>query len=445
MTKTELLCISNQRIWGQVSIRLYTTHYLDYTLGNCFKIWSVLLNIASLIEIYQELLAEVVVDKHRYLYDKINLNNRLIGIVGARGVGKTTMMLQLIKQKLPKGSKAFYVSADNIYFQQNLLFDFVAHLYRYENTEYFFIDEIHRYNNWNQELKNIYDSFPKIKVVFSGSSSIDLVKGSYDLSRRANLYHLRGLSFREYLNFFHDIDQPAITFSDLIDHPQECAKTISSIPKLLGHFEYYLARGYYPYFEGDIVYYYDKIHQTIDKAIYQDIANFYQLKTQNLVYFKRILNFLTSIPPGQISVNNLAKNLQIDNKTAHSYLEILSEISLIRIITVPDGGNKLLRLPTKIFIENTTLLTAVNNYLGENLSIGTVRELFFIQSVANAELPLFYSTIGDYEVSNYYFEIGGKNKDRSQLKGKDNGYIVKDGILHPSYHTLPLYLFGFLY
>ena len=282
-------------------------------------------------------------------------------------------------------------------------------------------------------------------MVFSGSSSIDLVKGSYDLSRRANLYHLHGLSFREYLNFFHDIDQPAMSFSDLIAHPEEYASSISSIPKLLGHFEDYLARGYYPYVEVDMLSYYEKIHQTIDKAIYQDIANFYQLKTQNLVYFKRILNFLASIPPGEISVNNLAKNLQIDNKTVHSYLEILAEIAMIRIVTVPEGGNKLLRLPTKIFIENTTLLTALNHYLGENLSIGTVRELFFIQSVVNAKLPLFYSTIGDYVVDNHYFEIGGKNKDRSQLKGKDNAYIVKDGILHPSYHTLPLYLFGFLY
>lgn len=403
------------------------------------------MNIANLREIYRDLLADVVVDKHRYLYEQVDLNNRLVGIVGARGVGKTTLMLQLIKQKLPEDSRAFYVSADNIYFQQNLLFEFIDQLYRYENIDHFFIDEIHRYTNWNQELKNIYDSFPKVKVVFSGSSSIDLVKGSYDLSRRANLYHLQGLSFREYLNFFQDIDHPVIAFSDLIAHPEENASAISAIPKLLGHFQDYLSKGYYPYFEGETQGYYEKLHQSIDKAIYQDVANFYQLKTQNLVYFKRILNFLASIPPGEISVNNLAKNLQIDNKTAHSYLEILAEIALIRIITVPEGGNKLLRLPTKIFIENTTLLTALNHYLGENLSVGTVRELFFIQSVANAKLPLFYSSIGDYVVDKHYFEIGGKNKDRSQLKGKDKAYLVKDGILHPSHHTLPLYLFGFLY
>lgn len=396
-------------------------------------------------EIYRGLLEDVVVDKHRYLFDQIDLNNRLTGIVGARGVGKTTLMLQLIKQKLPKERKAFYVSADNIYFQEKMLFEFVSHLYRYENIDYFFIDEIHRYQNWNQELKNIFDSFPKINIVFSGSSSIDLVKGSYDLSRRTKLHTLYGLSFREYLNFYHDVAQPTISFDDLMNTAEEIAKPLSKIPMLLGHFQNYLAHGYYPYYPEDPQGYYEKIHQTIDKAIYQDIANFYQLKTQNLVYFKCILNFLATIPPGEVSVNNLAKNLQIDNKTAHLYLEILKEIMLIRVVSVAEGGNKLLRLPTKVFIENTTLLTALNSYLGEILAVGTVRELFFLQSTSNANLAVFYSKLGDYTVENKYFEIGGKNKTHTQLKDKKDAFVVKDDILYPSQNTLPLYLFGFLY
>ncbi|MBP9727536.1 MAG: ATP-binding protein [Gammaproteobacteria bacterium] len=396
-------------------------------------------------EIYLGLLDTVVINKHRYLFDQVDLNNQLIGIVGARGVGKTTLMLQLIKQKLPSTSKAFYVSADNIYFQENLLFEFVAHLHRYENIDHFFIDEIHRYPNWDQELKNIYDSFPKIKIVFSGSSSIDLVKGSYDLSRRAKLHTLYGLSFREYLNFYQGLTQPTISFDNLINHSDEIASTLSKLPMLLGHFQDYLAHGYYPYYQEDPQGFYDKIHQTIDKAIYQDIANFYQLKTQNLVYFKRILNFLATIPPGEFSINKLAKNLQIDNKTVHFYLEILTEIMLVRVVTVEEGGNTLLRLPIKVFIDNTTLLTALNSYLGESLAIGTIRELFFLQSTANASLSVFYSNIGDYTIKNHYFEIGGKHKTARQLKSKQHAFVVKDGILHPSHNILPLYLFGFLY
>ncbi len=424
---------------------LYILHRLEYTPDNNIKLWSVVLKIDYLREIYQGLLDAVVVDKHRYLFDQIDLNNRLTGIVGARGVGKTTLMLQLIKQKLPQGRKAFYASADNIYFQESPLFEFVADLYRYENIDYFFIDEIHRYQNWDQELKNIYDSFPKINVVFSGSSSIDLVKGSYDLSRRAKLHTLYGLSFREYLNFYQDLAQPVIPFDDLMNHSEDVTHTLSKLPMLLGHFQEYLSHGYYPYYQEDTQGFYERIHQTIDKAIYQDIANFYQLKTQNLMYFKRILNFLATIPPGEFSVNNLAKNLQIDNKTAHFYLEILTEIMLIREITVEEGGNKLLRQPTKVFIDNTTLLTALNSYLGESLDVGTVRELFFLQSTINANLSVFYSTIGDYSVQKHIFEIGGKSKTRHQLKGTPNAYLVKDGILHSSHNTLPLYLFGFLY
>jgi predicted AAA+ superfamily ATPase len=403
------------------------------------------LKIDFLREVYHGLLDAVVIDKHRYLFNQVDLNSRLIGIVGARGVGKTTLMLQLIKQKLPEGRKAFYVSADNIYFQGKLLFEFVADLYRYENIDHFFIDEIHRYQNWDQELKNIYDSFPKVKIVFSGSSSIDLVKGSYDLSRRAKLHTLYGLSFREYLNFYQGLAQPKISFDNLINDSDEIANTLSKLPMLLGHFQSYLAHGYYPYYQEDTQGFYDKIHQSVDKSVYQDIANFYKLKTQNLIYFKRILNFLATIPPGEFSVNNLARNLQIDNKTAQFYLEILAEIMLIRVITAEEGGNKLLRLPMKVFIDNTTLLTALNNYLGENLAVGTVRELFFLQSIANANLSVFYSAMGDYTVKNYYFEIGGKHKTHRQLKGKENAFVIRDGILHPSHNTLPLYFFGFLY
>ncbi|MCE2992157.1 MAG: AAA family ATPase [Candidatus Jidaibacter sp.] len=403
------------------------------------------MTIGFLREIYHGLLDAVVIDKHRYLFDQVDLSRRLTGIVGARGVGKTTLMLQLIKQKLPHDSKAFYVSADNIYFQDKKLFEFVTNLYRYENIDYFFIDEIHRYQNWDQELKNIYDSFPNIKVVFSGSSSIDLVKGSYDLSRRATLHTLYGLSFREYLNFYQGLTQPKVFFDDLINNPEQIANSLLKLPMLLGHFQKYLAYGYYPYYQEDTQGFYEKIHQSIDKAVHQDIANFYQLKTQNLVHFKRILNFLATIPPGEFSINSLAKNLQIDNKTANFYVGILVEIMLVRAVTAQAGGNKLLRLPAKVFIDNTTLLTALNSYLGENLDVGTIRELFFLQSVAGANLLPFYSTTGDYAIKGHYFEIGGKHKSHHQLKREQNAFVVRDGILHPSHKTLPLYLFGFLY
>jgi predicted AAA+ superfamily ATPase len=354
-------------------------------------------------------------------------------------------MLQFIKEKLPSDAKAMYVSADSIYFSDNTLLSFVNDLYQLEGIDHFFIDEVHKYPNWNQELKNIYDSFPSVKVIFSGSSSIDLVKGSYDLSRRGKLFRMHGLSFREYLAFLTQKNYPIITYEDIIKNPGDACDLLAQVPQLKGHFKNFLLTGYYPFLFEDAEDFYEKLLSVIDKTIYEDIAKFYNLKTPNLVYFKRILNFLASIPPGEININNLAKNLQIDHKTTEHYLIILFEAGLVRFVTAPDGGNRGLQKPFKIFINNTTLLSALNYYLGETLSIGTVRELFFLQSLMNAEYEIFYSAIGDYSVGEDFFEIGGKNKKRQQLKRASSGYLVKDDILHPAHQELPLYLFGFLY
>jgi predicted AAA+ superfamily ATPase len=396
-------------------------------------------------ETFRRLLAEVQTDSHRYLFDHFHINSRLTGIVGPRGVGKTTLMLQYIKERLPKHTKCLYVSADSIYFSDHTLLAFVNDLYQEQGVDHFFIDEIHKYPNWNQELKNIYDAFPSVNVIFSGSSSIDLVKGSYDLSRRGKIFKMHGLSFREYLGFVNQHTYPVISYEDMIKNPLEATTRLAQIPQLKGHFKDFLQKGYYPFLFENPEDFYEKLLSVIDKSIYEDIAKFYNLKTPNLIYFKRILNFLASIPPGEININNLAKNLQVDHKTTEHYLIILSEAGLVRFVMAPDGGNRGLQKPFKIFINNTTLLSALNHYLGANISIGTVRELFFLQSLMNADQAIFYSAIGDYTVGNDCFEIGGKNKTRHQLKRATSGYLVKDDILHSGHQELPLYLFGFLY
>lgn len=394
---------------------------------------------------FKRLLAEVKTDSHRYLFNSFHINNRLTGIIGPRGVGKTTLMLQFIKEKLTHNEKVMYVSADNIYFSDHTLLEFVNDLYQTEGIDHFFIDEIHKYQDWNQELKNIYDSFPRVKVIFSGSSSIDLVQGSYDLSRRGKLFRLHGLSFREFLNFSTGEIYPVIEFENILKNPQQITDELAQIPRLKGLFNEFLTKGYYPFMLEDNTDYYEKLLSVIDKSIYEDIAKFYNLKTPNLIYFKRILNFLASIPPGEININNLAKNLQIDHKTTEHYLTILSEAGLVRLVSSPDGGNRALQKPLKVFINNTTLLSALNYYLGEPLPVGTNRELFFLQSLMDTDHHVFYSSIGDYKVGDHHFEIGGKNKTGRQLKKSLSGYLVKDDILHPSQNVLPLYLFGFLY
>ncbi len=405
--------------------------------------------IALLKEAAERLINTVQTDTYRYLYPHFNLNTPLTGIIGPRGVGKTTLMLQYIKNHLYHTREAFYFSADHMYFNTHSILNFVNKLFQEEGIEIFFIDEIHKYKfgDWSQELKNIYDSFPSIKVVFSGSSSLDLVHGSYDLSRRAKMYKLHGMSLREYVNFKANLAIEPISFDFLVENHQTHNKTLASIPRIMGYFKEYLLHGYYPFLvdEKDRLTQFEKISQIVEKTIFEDIAQFYSLRTNYLFHLNKILNFLSTIPPGQINIHNLARNLSIDDKTAFHYLTMLNNTGLIRIIYPNAHGNQMLRKPEKIFINNTTLLAAINNLLGKSIEQGTLRELFFIQSLENANLTVSCSKEGDYQVGKYTFEVGGKNKKTEQIKNLFDAFLVKDDTLISSKNDIPLYFFGFLY
>jgi len=391
---------------------------------------------------FQRLLAELTLTHTRYLYHSFSIKNRLTGLVGPRGVGKTTLLLQYIKNNLSPSEKAFYFSADLIYFQQASLLEFVAHLHQIDGYKIIFIDEIHKYRNWSVELKNLYDSFPALKIVFSGSSMLDLVHGKGDLSRRAKMYYLRGMSFREYLNFVTDQNYPPIGIEAL----SSSQNSLSVIPQVLPLFKQYLEHGYYPFVFEDEHSYYEKLTQIIDKTIYEDIANFYQLKAQNLYHFKRILTFLGSIPPGELSIHKIGSSLGIDDKTAEHYLSILNNVGLVRLLYAFGGGSKALSKPQKMFLNNTTLMHTLKQYHERDINKGTSRELFFLQAMQDSGLNLYFSSDGDFRTENTIFEIGGKNKGRKQLKGmSDPSYVVKDDILTPFQGEIPLFYFGFLY
>lgn len=400
--------------------------------------------ISSLQMIYHRLLHDVSLTHHRFLFPQLKLSSRLTGLIGPRGVGKTTLLLQLIKQYFDQKS-AFYFSADHFYFSNHTLYEFIEDLFLHEGVQTFFIDEIHRYANWCQELKNIYDGFPAIKIIFSGSSSLDIVKGGYDLSRRAKMYTLPGLSFREYLSFYTGHTLEVIPFNELMENHAQYDALLSSIPKIKGHFNDYLKQGYYPFQKEDPLNYYEKLLTVIDKTIYEDIANFYRLKTENLFHFKRILSFLASIPPGNMSIHNIAKNLSLDDKTVSNYLVQLKDTGLIHLIFPAGEGNTLLRRPEKIFIQNTNLHCVINGTVNGNIDIGTIRELFFIQSLTGAGKIPYYSKTGDYEVDHFILEIGGKNKTTQQIKNIPNAFLIKDDIIVSRRREIPLMLIGFLY
>lgn len=395
---------------------------------------------------FHRLIESLASFQSRYLYPSFNLQNRLTGLIGPRGVGKTTLLLQHIKNELFKEGKCFYFSADLVYFQQTTLLEFVSNLHLVEGYRIVFIDEIHKYQGWNQELKNLYDAFPSLKIVFSGSSMLDLVEGSHDLSRRAKLYHLHGLSFREYLNFALDLNLKPIPFQEILEDTTASLSQLKGIDRILPHFEEYLKKGYYPFVFEDPHSYYEKVSRVIDKTVFEDIANYCNLKTPNLQYFKRLLTYLASIPPGDLNMHNLAKNLGIDHKTVEHYVAILASVGLIREMRPYEGGSSALRKPSKILLNNTNLIHTIQQYLGQQPSKGMERELFFIQSLQNAGVEIFYSKQGDYRTSRVIFEIGGKNKTRDQLRAlKEPSYLVKDDILYSLKGEIPLFLFGFLY
>ena len=402
--------------------------------------------IDSFISTYKRLLQATNYRHHRYVYNDFNINNRLTGLIGPRGTGKTTILLQFIRENIDNKDECIYVSVDHIYFSKINLIDFIGELYEDYGIRFYFFDEIHKYPNWNQELKNAYDSFPDIRIVFSGSSSIDLIKGTYDLSRRGVLYRIDGMSFREYLLFNGIADLSPITLNDILHNRSDIENEYGKIKKIKGHFKQYLGSGYYPFHLEDSSTYKQKILRIIEKAIFEDISNFYRLKTENLVYFKKIISYLATIPPGELSINSISKNIGLDNKTIHNYLSILHETGLVEFLPENKAGSNLLKLSQKMYLDNPDLYSAIIEEIGYNTQLGTIREIFFIKMIINSGNHIFYSKIGDFEINNTLFEIGGKNKTKKQIKNKlEKSYLVKDDILYGNQLEIPLYLFGFLY
>lgn len=394
-------------------------------------------------EIQNELLKNLSLKK-RYLYEKIDFNENLIWLIWPRWVWKTTMLLQHISEK-EKNEKNLYVSADNIYFLENNLFEFAEKFYREYEWELLIIDEIHKYKNWSQELKNICDSFPKLKIIFSWSSSLDLKIWNYDLSRRASLYYLEGFSFREYLNFNYEKKFSVLNFKEILENNFKISSKISDEIAILKYFKEYLKFGYYPYFKKKNELEYWKVMETIEKTIFEDISNFYDLKSQNLLFFRKILNYLAVNPPWTININKISKTLELDNKTVSYYLEILEKVWLVRFLLKDEFWYSVMKNTKKIFLDNSILYFTINNFLNKEVNIWTIRENFILNQVWNSVKNISYSKIWDLKIYENIFEIWWKNKDFSQIKDKKNSYLILDDIVIWSWRKIPIWIFGFLY
>ncbi|MGM9791671.1 MAG: ATP-binding protein [Candidatus Cryptobacteroides sp.] len=373
----------------------------------------------------------------------IDWDSRLISIKGPKGVGKSTLMKQFIKLNYPLESrKALYCSADSFYFTRNTLVD-LADGFVKRGGERLFIDEIHKYEGWSREIKEIYDLYPKLKVVISGSSLLQILGGDADLSRRCISYTMQGLSFREYLLFAKGIELPKWSLEEILSSPWAICEKITNECSPLEFFTDYMLYGYYPYYFDNPRTYFTSIENVVNYTIDYELPAIRNVDVGNVRKIKALLYVLANNIPFQVDISKLAGKIGIERNTLLAYLKYLDEAKLIKLLYSDITSVKKMQKPDKIFIDNNNLLTALSEKGGD---IGTKREIFSVNQLSYNHKVEYGKTTGDFKIDGrYLFEIGGKDKTFDQIAALPDSYIFADDIDRPSGAKLPLWLLGFLY
>lgn len=375
------------------------------------------------------------------LHDQIQWNERLVGIKGARGVGKTTLILQHIKEVFGFDRSCLYVTLDDVASPYESLIQ-LAEEFEKTGGKYLFIDEIHKYANWSQELKNIYDRFPSLHVVFTGSSILDIYHGKADLSRRAIVYRMQGLSFREFLQIETGKKLESYTLEQiLINHEQYVVKIIEQL-KPFQYFENYLRYGYYPYYLQNIDNYTLKLSNTINLIIESDLPLIMNIDLQYINKLKRFINLLSSNIPFKPNVSNLAAGIGMSWQSVINYINYLNEAEIIKTL-YPEGKSlKSLSKPEMIYLHHPNHFYVFANEIANK---GNLREAFFVNQVS-FKYKVETTKYGDFTVNEkYHFEIGGKNKTYHQIANIPDSFIAADDIEFGFGNKIPLWMFGFLY
>jgi len=369
---------------------------------------------------------------------KLLSKNRLVGLIGQRGVGKTTLLLQYLKQNYSI-SEYLYFSADDIYITDSSIYKIVEEFVRL-GGKIIVIDEIHKYQNWTQELKNIYDSFPNLMIRFSGSSMLNILEEKYDLSRRAVIVNVNPLSFREYLKLANNIELAKLSLEEILKNSDEISSSYAlEYPNLYKEFLKYLQIGDYPFFMEDEIEYKNKLFNACEKVINEDIPSINKIDYTHLTIFKRIIaKLIYSQVPFKVNISSLAREFGVSNPTILTYLDILNKSKLVR--GIKKYSKKSTQKPDKLYFGNSNLLYTFADEFSMQVNIGTLRETFFVSCFEN----IYYSDIGDFRVDDYIFEIGGKSKTFKQIKDIKNSYLVIDTDYSMEKNRIPLWLFGFL-
>jgi predicted AAA+ superfamily ATPase len=377
----------------------------------------------------------------RYLLKEIDWNNRLIAIKGARGVGKTTLIYQYIKNNFEINESVLYVSLDNIYFAGNTLWELTDRFAK-NGGKYLFLDEVHKYQNWAIEIKNIYDNYPELKIIFTGSSVLNIYHGFADLSRRAVSYTLHGLSFREYLEFEKNIIFSDCSLEDILSNHLIVSMDISSKIKPILDFKNYLKYGFYPYFRENKESYFNKLSNVINVVLENDLPSVNPIEYRNIYKLKKLLYIISNSVPFRVNISKLSESVDVSRNTIIQFLEYLNKAQIINYLNSASKGYGYLSKPEKIFLNNTNIIYALSQ---ENANIGNLRETFFMNQLS-VKHQVNFSIESDFLIDNCFtFEIGGQNKSTEQIKNLENAYIAKDNIENGYKNIIPLWLFGFLY
>lgn len=391
-------------------------------------------------EISTRLICALDAPLHRYLYDTIEWQDRLIMIKGARGVGKTTMMKQRCKEN---GESGVYASLDQLFFNDHTIVELADYHYKHGGT-HLYLDEVHRYPrpNWEQELKNIYDSYPGLYVVFTGSSLLQLNSKVADLSRRVAVYELRGLSFREYLNFTGNYGLKSVKLAEILSNHRDIASRIIPTIRVIREFDRYLEKGYYPFFiDSSEFTYSQRVERLVLSVIDIDIPAVAAIEYETQLKLKKLLVTLAEQVPFVPNMTNLSRDVEVSRNQLMKFFTLLSEGSILRTLMDATTQPKRASKPEKILFDNPSVMQA----LGIMNKAGTVRESF-VASMLSSTGRLYAAKEGDFLLDRtYLFEVGGKGKGFSQIADKPNSFVIADDIETGIGNKIPMWLLGFLY
>ncbi len=379
----------------------------------------------------------------RYLYDEINWSLQALCIFGTRGTGKTTLMIQYYQDHYGSVEKALYITADHVHVLSYGLVE-VADAYFKTGGQALFIDEIHKYPNWSVELKNILDVYSDKQIIISGSSTLNLKNNKGDLSRRLVYYELMGLSFREFLHLEKGVQFPTLTLKNLLENHVKLASEIKKNRSILKDFAEYLSYGYYPFFMEGKQAYMERLQNVIEKVIFEDIAFSFNLTQPNLPVLKKLLWIIANSDPFIPNIDRISKDLGISREYVYHYILFLEKAGLIINLRRAGQGFNAMRKPAKIFLQNTGLIQALTETSMEQ-NKGATRECFFVNQLSTKH-DVTIPSQGDFLIDGQYvMEVGGRSKDKTQIKGLDNAWLALDDIEIGYQQIIPLYLFGMLY